>query len=243
MCTVSWLHHPGGYDLFCNRDEKLFRARAEAPRVRVRRSVRCLAPQDPAGGGTWIGVNEFGVSLCLLNAYVKGRTGTESRGLLVHSLLHHRTSSEAVRAAYRTDLRDFAPFTLLAIEPEWPPRILTWDALHKIVLPDARSWNPLTSSSVDLDGATQRRRAAFPRRRDVDSLTAFHKSHAPRPGPRSVCMHRDDAETVSFSRIQVNGSRVQFDYTAGAPCTTDFCTRTTLRRTYADPARAFYAAC
>ena len=27
MCTVSWFHEPGGYQLLCNRDEKFSRKR------------------------------------------------------------------------------------------------------------------------------------------------------------------------------------------------------------------------
>ena len=33
MCTVTWLEDEFGYQLFCNRDEKLVRSSAEPPRI------------------------------------------------------------------------------------------------------------------------------------------------------------------------------------------------------------------
>ena len=33
MCTVSWVHQPGGYHLVCNRDEKRTRPTALTPRL------------------------------------------------------------------------------------------------------------------------------------------------------------------------------------------------------------------
>ena len=67
MCTVTWIYEPGGYHLLCNRDEKKDRAPALAPRIHQRGWVRFIAPVDAQFGGSWIAVNEFGVSVCLLN--------------------------------------------------------------------------------------------------------------------------------------------------------------------------------
>ena len=37
MCTVSWIHDKDGYQLLCNRDEKLTRKPALEPRLAVRK--------------------------------------------------------------------------------------------------------------------------------------------------------------------------------------------------------------
>jgi hypothetical protein len=66
MCTVSWVHQKDGYQLLSNRDEKHTRKPALAPSLRQQRQVRFLAPIDGDQGGSWIGVNQFGLSLCLL---------------------------------------------------------------------------------------------------------------------------------------------------------------------------------
>ena len=67
MCTVSWLRQSNGYQLFCNRDEKRTRRPSSGPQLLVRDGVRFLAPIDADFGGTWIAVNEFGLSLVLVN--------------------------------------------------------------------------------------------------------------------------------------------------------------------------------
>src|SRR6266496_5302779 len=95
MCTASWTYQQDGYYLLFNRDEKRTRKGASPPRLLTRDGVRFLAPADGDFGGTWIGVNEFGVSACLLNG--ANLTGTEiragssrggrSRGLLLLHLL------------------------------------------------------------------------------------------------------------------------------------------------------------
>lgn len=49
----------------------------------------------------------------------------------------------------------------------------------------------------------------------------FHTGHDADSGATSVCMHRDDARTVSLSEITVSHSLVQFRYFDGSPCEVD----------------------
>lgn len=85
MCTVTWLQHDHGYEVFCNRDELHTRKPALPPRLHERNGVCALAPVDAEAGGSWIGVNEFGVALCLVNHYphnippLRGVRGVSSR--------------------------------------------------------------------------------------------------------------------------------------------------------------------
>jgi hypothetical protein len=67
MCTVTWLPRPDGYQLLCNRDERDSRQPALGPRLHEQNGVKYIAPVDGDHGGSWIGTNEFGMSLCLLN--------------------------------------------------------------------------------------------------------------------------------------------------------------------------------
>ena len=121
MCTVTWLADDGGYSLLFNRDEKLTRVVAEPPRIQTREGVRFGAPIDADGGGTWIATNEYGLSVCLLNAYPKAglRSGTaiESRGKIPIDLASSRSLEEVGERMNRMDLGYFAPFHLLALEP------------------------------------------------------------------------------------------------------------------------------
>ena len=49
-------------------------------------------------------------------------------------------------------------------------------------------------------------------------LDAFHRSHWPDRGPYSPCMHREDAVTVSYTRIRVDVDAVELTYVDGSPC-------------------------
>ena len=207
MCTVSWRQQPGGYLLLCNRDEKRARQPAEAPRVWRRSGLRFLAPRDGEAGGTWIGVNEYALSLCLLNG--PGGGGVRSRGWLVWDLLDARTPEDV---AARMDASDLAPFVLLALAPDQKPLVIEWDGAGRRTV-DATV--PLVSSSVEPEAVAAARRAEFAAGAD---LASFHRSHAPEPGPYSVCMHRTDACTVSFSRVRVRRGVAELLYRPGALC-------------------------
>ncbi len=86
MCTVSWLFSgDSGYDVFFNRDESRERKPALRPEIRESGAVRFVAPTDGDFGGTWLAVNERGVTVGVLNRYgddVPEREYT-SRGLLL----------------------------------------------------------------------------------------------------------------------------------------------------------------
>jgi hypothetical protein len=213
---VSWLHQPGGYHLLCNRDERRTRGIAEPPRVFERAGADYIAPTDVDFGGTWIAVNAHGISLCLLNA--AGRRGTQSRGLIIPDLIWTRSIDDCVFVLRQSDLNPFAPFTLLMLEPGQPATLAAWDGACLTFDPDARA--PLTSSSYDPDGVRRERLREFARINPADlaSLRRFHASHAGSSDAHSACMHRPDAETVSFSEVIVHDGQIRFEYLPAAPC-------------------------
>jgi hypothetical protein len=224
MCTVSWIHDKDGYQLLCNRDEKLTRKSALEPRLAVRNGTRFLAPVDVDFGGTWIATNEFGVSVCLLNG--ANLTGSEihaaapgrSRGLLLLDLIPSPSVVAICNRLRETDISAFAPFTLAALEPGHPAAVLEWDGSKKTLLFEETDRFMLTSSSFDSEEVRRSRQEEYSHVHDGEGLFAFHRSHAPARSAYSTCMHRADAETVSFSWIQVSRKETDFFYTPGAPC-------------------------
>jgi hypothetical protein len=228
MCTVSWTLVDGGYHLLFNRDERTTRGRAVPPEVHDVRGVRAIAPLDSDFGGTWIGANELGVSVCLLNRY-DATTGpltapALSRGLLVLDLLDVRSRIEVRERLSESRLERFQPFTLLALAPGEPALVARWSGRHCLFEYVGEFSNPLVSWSFDPAGVAASRKREFeaiPRqdgRLAPEALAALHHSHEPAPGPFSVCMHRDDASTVSLSWIEVARDRVEFRYVDGPPC-------------------------
>ncbi len=259
MCTVSWIHQPGGFELFCNRDERRTRKAALPPQVLDLQSVKIIAPRDGDFGGSWISVNEFGLALSLLNFH-ETQTGTgfslsqpvsqtevcptdfTSRGLLLMELANCRLREEVLGRIAERQLEKFQPFTLLILTPENSALIVRWDGNECLIDPDAEAQMPLTSSSFDSGRVIEARKRKFseltgawiadvpfapasteawaerPRSSHASLLLEYHRSHDPSPSAYSTCMHRPDAETVSFSRIKVDSNSVEFRYHPHSPC-------------------------
>lgn len=227
MCTLTWLAFGHGYELFFNRDEKRTRARALAPALHAAGKSRWLAPIDPDGGGTWIGVSARGVTVALLNGYQSGdqlAREFESRGKLVVALLDAASTAEVRARIERGDLRRFRSFSIVVFQPEMAPLLAEWDGSRLALRELGDGDRPICSSSLDPIGASESRRKLFarmfasPGSLDAGSLLRFHSSHEPERGSLSPCMHRDDAQTVSLTRIRVSSSRVELAYNPSAPC-------------------------
>lgn len=230
MCTMTWIREPGGYQVFFNRDELKTRRAAAPPAVRLSGTTPCIAPTDGDHGGSWIAANPHGLTLCMLNGYRGPDTGAGfegapaiSRGLLLLSLADARSPSEVLQRTGAIQLERFASFRLAAFHPTLPFCFALWQdrELRAGVLADDAC--PVVSSSFAPDEVAAARRATFAEaadRRLVNPLAAhlaFHVGHGGIAGPRSVCMHREDADTVSFSRVVVDDRQVRFFYAPHAP--------------------------
>lgn len=220
MCTVSWTHTSDGYHLFCNRDELRTRGIASPPATLECTGTRYIAPTDADHGGTWIAVNEHGIAMCLLNGHAPKRLhATRSRGFVIPELIWVRSIDDGAFLFRETNLTPCAPFTLLMLEPGQPATVATWDGSCVTIDCEADRQAPLVSSSFDLEGVRSSRLREFARLDQVtpESLHRFHTSHSG-GGPYGTCMHRPDAETVSFSHIIVARGEIQFRYSPAAPC-------------------------
>ncbi|MBD5769442.1 NRDE family protein [Marinomonas colpomeniae] len=226
MCSVSWLIDDNHYQIFFNRDEQKTRAKALPPRVQHMDGMKILMPIDPVGQGSWISTNELGVTLCLLNNYQGSMPSNVlfSRGLLLKSLSKEESIKGVCEAFERLTLSQFAPFVLLAFDLSVcrkgdPVVALTWDGIKSFI---KAAEAPLFSSGVDLLQVSDYRKAAFEQivgeNRTPDSLLAFHQHHHPTHPHMSVCMHRDDAETVSFTQVIVTEEQQEMRYIDGLSC-------------------------
>ncbi|MBP7147738.1 MAG: NRDE family protein [Acidobacteria bacterium] len=230
MCTVTWWLGAGAYEVLHNRDERRSRGPAHPPSVGELRGVRFIAPRDSDFGGAWIACNELGVTVCLLNVFGPEAPagGAVSRGLLVLELADAGAPAEATGRLSREDLARFRPFVLAAFGPGMPPRLATWTGTRLEQGPLAGDRMPLVSSGRDHAAAFAARRAELDRLRaargaaDPATLRELHASHRPERGALSACMHRDDAATVSSSRVRVGPAGVEFSYCPAAPCEAPF---------------------
>lgn len=223
MCTLSWTTSGASLEVFFNRDERLTRGPEIAPAI-VRGSVSFLAPRDSDQGGTWVGVNDHGLVAGLLNGYHPSdlaQADARSRGELVVAALGSRDACSAIEAIRRLELTRFRSFVLALLRPEDAPTVLRWDRDSLRVESGDAVRAPLISSSVAGVEVDARRRSVFDaldRPWTSESLTDAHRSHEHGPSAYSVCMHRDDGATRSFTRIAVGANRVRLAWSAGSPC-------------------------
>ncbi|KZN13746.1 NRDE family protein [Marinomonas sp. TW1] len=226
MCSVSWCINDHGYQIYFNRDEQKTRPVALPPKRLQFSGVNVLMPIDPVGQGSWISTNDAGLSLCLLNNYQGKMPATPliSRGLLLSRLAKHTCLNDVEQALRNIRLNKFAPFILLAFdlslcEQQAPARAFHWDgdALRIDVM-----MSPVFSSAVALGPVTEYRNAAYQAMVAADTShaarIAFHCHHHEKQGHKSICLHREDAQTVSFTHVSVTPTEQYMSYVAGSPC-------------------------
>jgi hypothetical protein len=211
-----------------NRDELRTRKPALSPRLDQRNGVAFIAPLDGDYGGSWIAVNQFGITLCLLNRFDDSSGGMirdyTSRGLLLNELIDCSSLKMLTERVDDAKCSRFRPFTLVALLTGQPAVAIEWTGSEIITKSHAENLMPITSSSLRERNVVLERKGQFQEmvleRSVVDDelLFEFHRSHLPERGPASVCMHRTDARTVSMSTVSVTQKGVEFVYHPNSPC-------------------------
>jgi len=221
MCTVSFLPQTRGFFLAMNRDERMTRPEAVPPRRRKNGARACLYPRE-AGGGTWIGVNDAGLVLALINWYAKPqRERSLSRGVVIPELLAAHDLKQASAVLRKLPLSQLSPFRLIAVfARERKIREWRWDGKNLTSRPFAWARRHWFSSGYDEALVNLRRKPLVRAITETpDAIRDLHRAHEPERGPFSICMHRDGAQTVSFTEILVTKNEARLRYAAGAPCT------------------------
>ena len=210
-----------------NRDEKLARARGLPPTKSSVAGRLVLCPLEP-GGGTWIAVNDAGVCFALINWYsVKApfQPNRVTRGEVVNRVKAQVSPAQSSDILKQLPLKQMSPFRLIGIFPA-RREIYEWRWNTKRLNRRKHPWltGQFISSGFNEPTAQRVRSETFhcSRRQrsfgSLDWLRRLHRSHLPKTGPLSTCMHREDAETVSYTELIVTASRATMRYRDGAPC-------------------------
>ena len=225
MCTLSFIAKHNGFLVGMNRDELLSRGVAQPPILRKVPGTTALFPTD-VEGGSWIAVTETGNCFAVLNRNGGDRRKKQrSRGELVIKVLGSAGFPDAEALLGGSELARYLPFRLVALfssaeqvfEWVWDSRRLTsiehgWQSRH---------W---FSSGISDEEATRTRSRVFDSAWDEsdagerDWLRRVHRSHGEIAGAFSVCVHRDDAGSVSYTEVSVNHSEIAMSYGPGSPC-------------------------
>jgi uncharacterized protein with NRDE domain len=222
-----------------NRDEFLDRPTA-APQVLSHRPW-VVAGQDLVAGGTWLGLNENGLVVGLLNR----RSGfppdpsLESRGLLCLRALQCDDLAQVEAMLRGEEGRRYNAFTLLAASRE---RALVAIPRGGDMLVSELEPGLHLLTNLEVDDPTCPRIAASHRLfaevslhgRDADadlirSLRRILSNHSTQLDPRSVddhnglCIHHGPYGTRSSTVIALgDGQRARYWHADGAPCRTDY---------------------
>jgi hypothetical protein len=212
-----------------NRDERRTRARGIPPAPQLVRRVLVLMPTDPEGGGSWISVNQLRMSLALLNRYEESPQDPApggaftSRGLLVRELAWASGPNEVAREFESMPLQPYRPFTLACQALGGVPNLFEWDGrrLARSTVPEPGLVR--ASSGSDQAQAEQVRGELFragsvePGGLTAATLERLHRSHLPERGAISICMHREEAQSVSLSLITATEKTASIYYVNGPP--------------------------
>ena len=227
MCSLSFLPTKDGFHLLMNRDEQRTRAVASPPRLHACSGFSALYPSEPSGG-TWIGLNEKGLTVALINWYSKPQLESIpafSRGEIIPRLLSSDTIGTAEAILRDLPLSSLNPFRIFMVYGK-EERLIEYrsDALSMqgIIHPWERShW--FSSGYDEAWTATIRAQTCAEVLADSETdpaglLRDLHRSHSPEKGPFSLCMHREDACTVSFTEITWKKGSATMTYQDGPPC-------------------------
>ncbi len=252
MCTISWLLSSSSYHVFFNRDEQRARPFAIPPCIKVENEIQAIMPIDPKGSGTWCAVNEYGFTFALLNFYQgrlpKGRL--ISRGKLVRACAGFDSIDKALVYLRSQHHAKIAPYSLLCFSPSSQKnrsgqspsnpivRMIRWDGKSLTDTEEVGQEGPLMSSSVNYEQVFASRLNVYQEiigsktnsKSQLSDFFRFHASHVPKRSAQSICMHRDEAHTVSFSHVEVGLSEINYSYANGAPCKTPVENLATLKR-------------
>jgi hypothetical protein len=225
MCTVTFIPKKHTYMLAMNRDDLYARA-SSLPVVRVEFAKHAAAYPQEAGGGTWIGVNQYGIAFALLNwAVPSAGDKQKSRGAVIPRMLVGTDLAHARMVIDGIDLHGTWPFRLLGIFPserfihEW-----RWDGECISELSHewgARHWFSAGASDEKADAIRSAVCAQYWREARAgtrDWVRRLHATHEPERGVFSICAHRDQGGTLSYTEVEVTHEGVAIAYSPVSPC-------------------------
>lgn len=243
MCTLAlFFNLLDAYPLLvaANRDEHYDRP-ATAPEL-ISSRPKILAGKDLRVGGTWLGVNEFGLMVGVLNRRAEEarqlHSNPRSRGLLCLELLALRNADEA-REFLRLHEDNYNPFTIV-----YADRGHAGVAFNNNGNITTGSLDPglhVFSSAAAMDTRSGKADRAYDRilrwAQDsppgdkidalLDKLQLILGDHSTviDDDPRdAICVHGAESGTVSSSIVQYSAAARRFEtfYCAGAPCRNSF---------------------
>jgi len=212
MCTVTYLPLDNdNFILTSSRDVSPNRKVADFPREFKTKNGKICFPKDGEAGGTWIGTNETGRTVVILNGAFESHKMSppyrKSRGLVVRDILEANDFWDCIQ---HYNFNGVEPFTLLILDwfdlfEFWE---LIWDGERKYLKQLDTAIPIIYSSSTLYDETMRQKRQKWfdgwleknPNYSQADTLD-FHERAGEGNIEESVFMKRSYVETVSITSI------------------------------------------
>ena len=246
MCTLAiYFRVFGDYPVVvaANRDE--FLDRPALPPTALCDRPRIIGGKDLRASGTWLGINEHGLIVGLLNRRIAENGPNDdnlrSRGLLCLDALQHASAASALQYVESQRARDYNGFNLLMASRDEAfvaynrggeiEVVKLTPGMHLLTNADVDDFEcPRISRSYGRFAELGQREdfAADPvaRRAELAALLADHSTQLDaRTGrPNSLCLHLGDYGTRSSSLIFLrrDSTRVDHFFASGPPCTASY---------------------
>src|SRR5258706_7181913 len=244
VCTLAlYFHCFASYPVIvaANRDEHY--DRPTAPPALLDSEPAMIAGKDLRAGGTWLGVNEYGLAVGILNRRINGTTLpaelARSRGLLCMDLL--KCSSAAAAADFlATHESRYNPFTVVFADEHCA--YVAYNNSAIVVAPLGAGLHVFSSAAeVDLRSAkadrahrlfaalaNQELKPELEPQQFLQPLQKILADHSLNDGSAdpgdAICVHREGSGTVSSSVIFYAKANRRFEtfHCLGAPCQNSF---------------------
>jgi Transport and Golgi organisation 2 len=218
MCTVVFI--PDNKKIFFAsvRDESPLRERAMPPDIFTTGNVSFLSPKDPLAGGTWIGGNDHGNVIILLNGgfenHQRKNYYRKSRGIIVSELLAIKSPAKEWG---KMNMKDIEPFTLIAWNKKNLFR-LTWDGTEKHMIKLDGTISHIWSSATLYNDEVRYQRAilfkkwiaATPLVSKKSVLDFFETFTDPTNG---FIMNRNEKiKSLSYTTIEITDNTTEMNY-------------------------------
>jgi hypothetical protein len=150
---------------------------------------------------------------------------SRSRGLVIPTLISSPSLAELRVALDVLELEGMLPFRLVGVFPS-ERQICEWRWNSEQIKYQLHEWEAghwFSSSLSDKEAERLRGTACQDAWSESDAgsapwLRRLHASHARGPGPFSLCVHRSDVGTLSYSEIECTSAVVRMSHFVGSPC-------------------------
>nr|WP_199002099.1 NRDE family protein [Flavobacterium sp. ASV13] len=220
MCTVSFVNNNGVAIITSNRDEKVIRPEALAPRNYCLNGKNIIYPKDSKAGGTWFAVDENGVALVLLNGGIKKHNPAslyrKSRGLIALDIISGLSPKDFWN---EINLDNIEPFTLVLYQKEELYELI-WDGFSKWKKLLDQTKNYIWSSVTLYPEEIRKRRSDwfFNFLKDKNEVTAldmldFHRNTQRNDSENGLIINRENTlKTLSVTQVVIRQNKCTMTY-------------------------------